>query len=255
MCIIVVKCKGTDFAPKEVIARCMKTNPHGFSMAWNRGGQIEVFRTMDPSEMMARYEQLTHELDPRESAMLFHARKATHGSCKVENTHCFTYGEPAVLAFCHNGILHNIKNRDDMTDSETFFRDLFIPAMEGCGETFAYKMAKAIVETTGNKFAFLNKDGKVTFVRGEGVEFSKQQFPGLRGKIYFSNDGWRPVNAFGLDFNPYEGVAKSSDASLVKCGGSQLPSVGVRHRAAPGQPLRRLQSVDETLSFLMAQFK
>ena len=35
----------------------------------------------------------------------------------------------SVLAFAHNGIL-SIKNRGDMTDSETFFRDIFSPVFE-----------------------------------------------------------------------------------------------------------------------------
>ena len=155
MCIIVVKCKGSDFAPKETIARCMETNPHGFSMAWNQNGVVQTFKTMNPSEMMTRYEELVSTLDPIKTAMLFHARIATHGSKVVENTHCFTYGEPAQLAFCHNGILRNIKAREDLTDSETFFRDLFIPAMEGCGMEFACTMSKALIGDTNNKFAFL----------------------------------------------------------------------------------------------------
>lgn len=249
MCIIVVKCKGADFAPKETIARCMETNPHGFSVAWNADGKVHTFRTMNPSEMMTRYEELVATLDPLQTSMLFHARIATHGSHRVENTHCFTYGEPAELAFCHNGVLHNIQNRDDLTDSETYFRDFFIPAMEGCGSEFAFKMSKALISSSNNKFAFLDKDGKVTLVYGING-FVKEQFPGLRGKIYFSNTSFRPALTFGLGFNPYADVkkpdTKKSEATAKTSGGSLLPSVGQRKQAGPPHPLSLSAIVGDT---------
>ncbi len=245
MCIIVVKCKGADFPPKEVIARCMENNAHGFSMAWNDDGKVRTFRTMNPSEMMSRYEAFISTTDPRQTGLLFHARIATHGTKRVENTHCFTHGE---LAFCHNGILRNIQNRDDLTDSETFFRDLFVPAMEGCGLEFAFKMSKALIADSNNKFAFLQGDGSITLVCG-GNGFLKEQFPGLRGKIYFSNASYRPAFQFGLGFNPYSDVKKPDPAhekgsKNVKPG---LPPVGKRQQTSPPHPLSLSGIVGDTL--------
>ena len=236
MCIIVVKCKGSDFAPKEVIARCMETNPHGFSIAWNSGGKVNTFRTMNPSEMLTRYEQLVAELNPAETAMLFHARIKSNGSIRIENTHCYTNADQS-LAFCHNGILSNIKDRDDLTDSETFFRDFFLPAYEGISPTFAFKMSKAMICHSNNKFAFLNKDGEVTFVTGLN-QFSKEQFPGLRGKIYFSNGSWKPTLSYGLGFNPYSDVRhKPEEAKPSVAFSTALPPVGERHKASPAKAL------------------
>ena len=63
MCVIVVKCKGSDFAPAEAIERCIQTNPHGFAIAWNEGGHVKTFKTMNPSEAMAKYMELTATLD------------------------------------------------------------------------------------------------------------------------------------------------------------------------------------------------
>jgi len=206
MCVIVVKCKGSDFAPLDAIEKCIRQNPDGFSMAWNENGELKTWKSMDPAEAKAKYKELTETLDPAETALLFHARIATHGSNRIENCHCWTHGN---IAFAHNGILP-IDNRDDMTDSETFFRDLFVPAMEGCGLEFALRMSKAFIARSNNKLAVIDNEGHISLVSGTCM-YTKMQFPGLRGKIYFSNTNWFPASTFttGLGFNPYKDVPKA----------------------------------------------
>ena len=232
MCVIVCKCKGSDFAPLEVIEKCIQRNPDGFSIAWNHDGELKVYKTLNPTEAMAKYKELSETLDPIVTAMLFHARLATHGSKKVENCHCWTDG---TIAFAHNGVL-SIPNRDDMTDSETFFRDLFLPAAAGCGFEFAMRMAKAVIGGTNNKFAVLDKDGHVFFVTGV-KPYEKIQFPGLRGKIYFSNTLWQPQNTFSsaIGFDPYKKAGKDDMAKPV--GASAVPHVGPRKQIGPAAPV------------------
>lgn len=234
---------GSDFAPLDVIEKCIQHNPHGFSLAWNKGGELFTYRTMNPTEAMAKYKQLSESLNPAESAMIFHARIATHGSHKIENCHAFRHGD---IAFFHNGVL-SIKNRDDMTDSETFFRDYFVPAMEGVGFEFAMRMSKAILGRSNNKFAVIDKDGAISLTSGSECGFMKEQFPGLKGKIYFSNLNWKPFSSFttGLGFNPYADVKKDKSVktnwSQKKAGdktrgSSSLPSCG-RNQIGPKEPL------------------
>jgi len=233
MCVIVCKCKGSDFAPLEVIEKCIQRNSDGFSIAWNQNGQLMTFKTMNPTEAMSKYKELAETLDPIVTAMLFHARLATHGSKKVENCHCWTDG---TLAFTHNGVL-SIPNRDDMTDSETFFRDLFLPAVAGCGFEYAMRMAKAVIGKTNNKFAVMDKDGHVYFVAGE-KPFEKKQFPGLRGKIYFSNTLWQPQNTFSttIGFDPYKDLEETTKAKKT-CSSSAIPLVGPRKQIGPSAPV------------------
>ena len=227
MCIIAVKCKGADFAPLSAIKNCVDSNPHGFGMAWNQDGAVKTFRTMDPAEAIARYHTLSTTLDPARTALLFHARIATHGSKKLENCHCWTYGD--TVAFAHNGILHNIPARDDMTDSETFFRDYFIPAVEGVDWEYALKLAKAIVAGTHNKLALIDSNGGV-WLTGDYV---KESFSGCRGKIYFSNTSYRPRFFYPLG-------TRSNSASL---------STG-RSRPAPKD-----SAMDAKLKTLLGEFQ
>ena len=131
MCVIAVKKQGADFPSKKVITACMKENPHGFAAAWNHNGRLMTFRTMDEAEMIAKYDEI-RRLDPAATALVFHARIATHGSKTLANCHCWT-NDDGTLAFAHNGVLDNIQVCGDMTDSETFFRDIYLPVLEGAG--------------------------------------------------------------------------------------------------------------------------
>lgn len=183
MCIIAIKFKGTDFIPAKNIKACCDNNGDGFAMAWNHNGRLKVFKTMDKNEFVAHYITTIKELDPKETGMVIHARIATHGSKRVENCHLWTEGE---LAFAHNGILSNIPARDDLTDSETFFRDYFLPVVRTNGWEFALKMSRAIIGSS--KFAWINANGDICPMG----DYIKEEFDGLKGKHYFSNRSYIP---------------------------------------------------------------
>ena len=202
MCIIAVKIKGADFAPVDIIRNCIEANPHGFAIAWNEGGILHTFKTMDKDEALAKYTEVSR-LDPDETACIFHARIATHGSKCVAHCHCWDH--EGRYAFAHNGVLHNIGSRDDLTDSETFFRDFFVPAYEKVGPDYAFKLASVIAESGGrNKFALLMADGHV-WLKGEYI---KGQFPGCRGKVYFSNGTYMPRSRYGFDASVFAAAAR-----------------------------------------------
>lgn len=202
MCIIAVKFKGSDFPPLDAIRNCAENNPDGFSMAWNEDGALKTYRTMDKAEAIARYYTLSANLDPAKTALVFHARIATHGSKKISNCHCWTYGDK--IAFAHNGILRSIPNRDDMTDSETFFRDIFTPALEGVSPEYALNLAEIICRDSHSRMAFLGRNGNVVLA-GDWV---KEQFKDCKGKIYFSNGTYRP--RFQYPFGAASSVASLS---------------------------------------------
>lgn len=182
MCVIVLKFKGADFPSKQVISACMKENPHGFAAAWNQDGTLHTFRTMDSAEMLAKYDEIRH-LDPASTGLVFHARIATHGSKTLANCHCWT-DEAGTLAFAHNGVLNNVGNRGDLTDSETFFRDIFLPVRDNAGMELALKVSSAIIGQS--KFAFINAEGVIVPMGA----YSKDCEPGHKGMIYFSNMHW-----------------------------------------------------------------
>lgn len=181
MCIIAAKYKGHDFPTIDEIKQCMKANSHGFSVAVNKEDKISVFRTMSEDEMLEHYRNNILTLDPRTTAMIFHARIATHGTRKLSNCHCFAV--PG-LVFAHNGVIRDVRIKGDMTDSETFFRDYYIPALSVSRE-YADRIAEAMIGSS--KFAFLRTGGELTLMG----HFEGATNDNRRGTVYYSNGTYR----------------------------------------------------------------
>ena len=192
MCVICIKLVGCDFPPESAIKNCIRKNRDGFSMAWNENGLLRTFRTMDPDEAVEKYREVSR-LNPRTTGLIFHARIATHGSLKLENCHCWDYD--GKYAFAHNGVLRNIKVYDDKTDSEVFFRDLLVPAIENVGKEYAFRIASAVIGDTRNKIALIDANGHIDLFG----EYLKQGYPGRVGKIYFSNSSFMETSSYGVD--------------------------------------------------------
>lgn len=221
MCIIAAKTLGTDWPALDIINNCCVNNPDGFAIAWNEDGEIKTFRTMDRAEFIARYNTIIHEVNPDTSAAIIHARWATHGSKKLENCHCWTGGG---LAFAHNGVMSNVPNREDMTDSETFFRDYFLPVYETLGWDKAKLISRAIAGT--NRLAWIDATGHI-YLMGEWLKYQEQ---GRKGKLYFSNRGFQSStsrNLFYTDsaFGRIQEVRPRS-AKPAGAAGGKKPSVG-----------------------------
>lgn len=184
MCILVVKKKGVDYPSLEQVVNCCKANPHGFALSYTYKGRMRTFRTMDVQSFLWQYQAIVSKYPSEDVAMILHARIATHGSINARNCHCFQ-GEG--LSFAHNGIL-GIKNRDDLTDSETFFRDYFIPEYKKTHK-FTDKVVNIINNVIGtSKFAFLQPNGYIhyfgRFIEEDGVLFSNSSYLPRR---YFYN--------------------------------------------------------------------
>jgi len=206
MCIIAAKTLGTDWPAIDIINTCCQNNPDGFAIAWNENGELKTFRSMDRAEFVARYHTLAHTLDPNTTGAIIHARWATHGSKKLENCHCFVGGG---LAFAHNGVLSNVPVRDDMTYPETFFRDYFLPVYEALGFEKAKLISRAIAGNS--RFAWIDANGRIELLG----YWDKYQEQGRKGKLYFSNQGFRPQrNLFGYSDTAY---GRTQEVRPKKC--------------------------------------
>lgn len=175
MCILVLKKKGSRFPSINEIKNCVRANPDGFSMSWNADGRLHTYKTMDAEAFMKMYCDIVKSLDRKTTAMMIHARIATHGSKRIGNCHCWS-GKVlgAEMSFAHNGILR-IPNRGDMTDSETFLRDYLEPCKGICD------FLDTIERNIGSsKFGFLNGDGAMIhfghFIDERGVMFSNYSY-------------------------------------------------------------------------------
>lgn len=178
MCVIIAKPATIQAPNEEIITRAMMVNPDGFSIAWAKDGEIEIYKTMRASEMLKFYRKHKGEFD--KCAFVFHARIATHGTKNINNCHGWKT-EDGAECFFHNGIL-SITNREDMTDSETFFRDIYEPVRKAGGQEAAERATRAIIGDS--KFAFLLRDGAIrlrgTYTLEKGVYYSN-----TRGIFYY----------------------------------------------------------------------
>lgn len=175
MCILIVKRTGVQFPSVQAIQESCTHNPDGFAMSYYAEGKVNIFRTLDKNEFLAKYRAVS-ALSYKKVSMIIHARIATHGSVKLENTHCWM-DEKTGIVFAHNGIL-SIANRGDLTDSETFFRDIFIPAYKYAGWDGGERAVKTIIGSS--KFAFMDKKGHIytfgNYINDGGCLFSNTSY-------------------------------------------------------------------------------
>lgn len=130
--------------------QCCEANPDGFFVARIKpGNHVSSIRTMDRKEARAFFDKA----DPPD-LILLHARIKSVGPVCLDNVHGW---KAKGVYFCHNGTL-SLTARDKMTDSETFFRDIFLPIYEAYGRRFTKRVEQAIFDIIGSsRVAFIEK--------------------------------------------------------------------------------------------------
>lgn len=167
MCVIAVATKKRHMKREEV-EEAMRSNSAGFFGFTVHDGKRRTIRTLDQKEMLAFFDSVGDD-DP----WAMHARIPSRGETSIDNVHGW---EEDGIIFCHNMTLSALDGMMDhvkweKTDSEFFFRHVFIPFFRGCGKD-AYKDGKFCADLdnivrhfcgTMNKFLFIMPDNK--FVR------------------------------------------------------------------------------------------
>ena len=167
MCVICHAAKKRHIKREEV-EEAMRNNSSGFCMVALHGdGTREVLRTLERKAALDFFDGKVKE----EDEFVMHARIPSVGEVAMDNVH--GWEEDGIL-FMHNMTIRDI---DDMikrvswkgTDSEFFFRKIFIPFYRGLGDQ-AYKDGKFhpdldnLVEHFvgySNKFCFIMPDNRV----------------------------------------------------------------------------------------------
>lgn len=178
MCIIAIKPKGVEFPPIQLIKNCLDRNPDGFAIAHNEDGEVKVFKTMNKRKALEYYTELMERCDTAASAVVLHARIATHGSKNINNCHLWTKNG---VTFAHNGIMRDFEDKiGDRTDSQVFFEETFLPAFRQ-NPHYAFAMARAVAREYNSRFVFLGKNGAVvhlgdSWYQAHGCLFSNLSF-------------------------------------------------------------------------------
>lgn len=190
MCVICIKKKGVRFpSVKEVKAMC-DNNPDGFSLIVQHGRQKpSIYKSLDENKFIKFYKKVINDWDYRDTSLFIHARIKTHGTMRIENCHGWKENG---LIFAHNGIL-SITNRDDLTDSETYFRDIFSPAYKIGGWDMGEKTINAIIGSS--KFVFMDDSGEIhhygNYIEDDGLLFSNTSYqPRIVPKWNSRYDNW-----------------------------------------------------------------
>jgi len=132
MCVIIHALRKKHLARLEVI-QAMKHNNSGFFMShWAHGSTSPEdrtsIRTLNEDEALNFFDET-----PDENMFVMHARIPSKGIVSVDNVH--GWDEDGVM-FCHNMTLSSLNGLMDAegwkgTDSEYFFRNLFMPMHRG----------------------------------------------------------------------------------------------------------------------------
>ena len=176
MCVICVKPKGVEMPSNEILKAMYKANHDGCGFCT----PTKSYKGLSFASFMREIKAVE-----KDEPCIMHFRWATHGSVKRSNCHPF-YDYQTGVWFAHNGIL-NVRPKKDMTDSETAFRDIFLPyiAEYGLKSDEARYTIKQVLANTSSKFAFMQGDDVQLF--GNYERFRGCYFSNLRFMIY-AND-------------------------------------------------------------------
>lgn len=175
MCIICIKKKGIKFPTSAQVKNMCDRNGDGFSLVLqSKKNKPSIYKTMNKKKFISFYNKIVNDYNAADTAMFIHARIKTHGTQRIENCHGWKENG---LIFAHNGIL-SITNREDLTDSETFFRDIFSPAYKIGGWSLAKRTIDAIIGTS--KFVFMDDFGQIfefgQYIEDDGLLFSNSTY-------------------------------------------------------------------------------
>ena len=177
MCIIAIKPKGVKFPKIETLKTMFEYNPDGFAIVYSEGGEPpRIHRTMSSEVALATYKKIVDKCDADDTNLFIHARIATHGTINISNCHGWRDIKTGMV-FAHNGIL-DVKAKDDLTDSETFFRYIFMPIYRNGGWDFANEAISAFIGTS--KFVFMDKKGNMfyagKYIKDNGMMYSNNTY-------------------------------------------------------------------------------
>jgi glutamine phosphoribosylpyrophosphate amidotransferase len=152
MCVIIYKPKGVEMPSNYILARAYGMNHDGCGIA----SPSHFYKGLSYNSFKRTLNQCSVD-----EPVLIHFRWATNGSVSKKNCHPFYDSETGVY-FAHNGVL-DIQTDNDMTDSETAFREALLPVIARYGLE-SDETEKAVHRIIGfSKFAFMQDDKVLIF--------------------------------------------------------------------------------------------
>ena len=174
MCVICIKNRGVEMPTDDILKLMYMANREGCGFCT----PTLSYKGLSFDSFMKKIRQVK-----RDEPCLIHFRLATHGSVKTSNCHPF-YDRQTNTFFMHNGVL-GISAKKDMTDSETAFREYFLPVIRTYG-LYSRELKETVSKIIGgSRFAFM-QDGDLR-VFGDFQEYRGLYFSNLRFMYYYLN--------------------------------------------------------------------
>lgn len=171
MCCILYIPAGVETPTINTLEAVYMFNRHGIGFADSDGNNFKTlsFRSFTKAIQKRR----------KEAACIIHFRLATHGSISPKNCHPF-YDKDNDVWFAHNGVLP-IESHDDMTDSEIFFREGFLNALDSIRLGFHDPDLWRYVEQVRGSSRFIFMHGNEVVRLGQWHN---------RNGVFYSNLNW-----------------------------------------------------------------
>lgn len=244
MCVI-AKGARKDLRADE-FRQCMKTNGYGFFVAVLKKDPAgnRFVRTLDEEEAFKAYDAA----EPDDTVVL-HARIPSRGGHDKNLADVHGWASEEGIRFCHNGTVVSLDRvqKDDgcekMTDSEYFFRRIFLPLYRSEGGKWTELVDRIVKVVCGeNRFLFIFPDNTVKtvgpFLEDHGCVFSNCSYmvpkPVAAPRIHFASPTeYHRVPAVGTGTFPgFEDVPGSGAAMLEAVGHTQLIRLATMSLAA-----------------------
>lgn len=218
MCVI-IHTKRKELLKKRELAEAMRANSAGFFLAALRpDGTREVLRTLDEKAATAFWER-----QPSDMEMVMHFRIPSRGDRNLENVH--GWEEDGIL-FSHNmtlTVLDSAMKRDkwDNTDSEYFFKKVFMPLYKAFGAE-AYKdgalcepldRVVRVICGGSNRFCFVMPDNNVLRYGDWAGDDPSRKTPDGKPGFFASNSSYRVYERSYPSYPPYTGGKGGGSAS------------------------------------------
>lgn len=181
---------------KKHLENACASNPDGFGFSINLGNKIITRKSMNSKELIEEFFDLRN--DNKDSAALFHARLATHGTRDINNCHPFDVDNDDKIVMAHNGILPVMMDKNDWRSDTRVFAEEYM-------STIGIKMLDDPIGNdiiseycNGSKLVFLNASDKL-----DKEWYIINESSGMYEKdIWYSNAGYKGKPKY-LGIKPY----------------------------------------------------
>ena len=187
MCIIVYKPWGIPIDP-QILETCFENNPDGAGYMFPCEGRLLIKKGFFTFEEFAAAWEKSRKIHGDTLPVVFHFRIATAG--KIDKANCHPHRIASDLGFVHNGILTCVDVPKGSVVSDTvIYGNRYLGRLAGKSlrNTGLFdKIGRHIGQ--GNKFTFMNGQGKVVICNEEQGEW--------RDGLWFSNLSFLPRRDF-----------------------------------------------------------